>query len=380
MLIGSPFLRRILFSPRIRTTFRFFSSMTTPTATTSNDNPSNASNVNMVSTSNDKEIIRNPSLDWYIEFLGTSSAVATKQRNVSSLLLKMPGFCMMFDCGEGTLRQMLSSSYSTHDLDAIFITHLHSDHFFGLPGISTSLRGSAKRIPLYTPNGLSNFFVTSKILSSFIQHPISLRDFKSSSMLLFENEKITVKCSPIHHTTFTLGYVIEEKDIRGSFNCAFLKEKGILPGPIYRKFQKGLDHEMEDGSIIKFTDAMGPSRKGKKIVILGDTYDPSAIAPIAMDADILVHEATCSDETKSVAIERGHSTARMAGEFAKRIRAKKLILTHFSPRNFDLSNSSGGPPIQIKGLIKEAMQGMCTGREGDVVAASDFLKVLINKQ
>jgi len=317
--------------------------------------------------------VKNTSQDWIVEFLGTSSAAATKTRNVSSLVLKMPGFCIMFDCGEGTVRQMLSSTLSPHDIDAVFITHLHCDHFYGLPGLSTSLQGRSSRVPLFSPQGLSNFFVVPKILSSFIYRPISGCDFKNSPQLLFENEKITVKCIPIRHTVFTLGFVIEEKFIRGSFRCDYLKEKGIYPGPIYKKFENGQNHQLDDGSIILSKDVFNPGKMGRKIVILGDTYDPSAIESLAMDADILVHEATCSDDTKSIAIERGHSTARMAGQFGKKIRAKKLILNHFSPRNFNLSSPFKSP--QSKGLVEEAMDGMETTKEGIVIAANDFMRI-----
>lgn len=158
---------------------------------------------------------------------------------------------------------------------------------------------------------------------------------RDQSYFCFEHPLFTVRAAPIKHSVFCLGYVIQEKDRRGNILAEKLyRDFGIKPGPIFKEIVANAKISLPDGQTIKSSEYMTPTKPGRKIVILGDTCDPKGIAHLAMDADVLVHEATCSDNERNVAIEKGHSTAGMAGEFAKSIRAKNLILTHFSPRNF----------------------------------------------
>ena len=161
-------------------------------------------------------------------------------------------------------------------------------------------------------------------------------NYKDRSYTLFENDRFIVKAAAIRHTVFCLGYVIQEKPVRGSFRVDYLVQKyGLKPGKLYRELQNGQSVTLADGRVINPEEAMEPSRPGRKIVVLGDTCDPSSLAHIAQDADILVHEATCTNEEQTIALTYMHSTAGMAGAFARRINAKRLILTHFSPRNFN---------------------------------------------
>lgn len=181
----------------------------------------------------------------------------------------------------------------------------------------------------------NNFQRDAKRESEEIERKEIQFDTRERYYQIYENELLTVKAVPIKHSIFTLGYVIEEKPVRGRMLIEKIKEEhGISPGPQLRKFIEKEEFVTDSGKLVKTANYFGPAKKSRKIVILGDTFDPSNISSIAMNADILVHEATCSNEEKNIALEFGHSTAGMAGEFAKRISAKNLIITHFSPRNF----------------------------------------------
>lgn len=163
-------------------------------------------------------------------------------------------------------------------------------------------------------------------------------DTRERAFLCFDHPQFTVKAAPIKHSIYCMGYVIQEKESRGSMLAGKLKlDFGLEPGPIFSEIAANPTVVLPDGRIIISSEYMTKPRKGRKIVILGDTCDPRGIAELAMDADVLVHEATCSDSEKTVALEHFHSTAGMAGSFARAIRAKHLILTHFSPRNFNSS-------------------------------------------
>lgn len=163
-------------------------------------------------------------------------------------------------------------------------------------------------------------------------------DPRERSFFCFDHPLFTVKAAPIKHSIYCMGYVIQEKETRGRMLTSLLKQDFNLdPGPIFSEIAANPSVKLPDGRTIISSKYMTKPRKGRKIVILGDTCDPRGIAELAMDADVLVHEATCSDSEKTVALEHYHSTAGMAGAFARSIRAKNLILTHFSPRNFNNS-------------------------------------------
>lgn len=163
----------------------------------------------------------------------------------------------------------------------------------------------------------------------------------------------TVRAAPIRHSVFCLGYVIQEKEKRGTILAEKLKEDhGLEPGRIFQDIGSNETVTLPNGTVINCSDYVLPKRRGRKIVILGDTFDPRGIAELAMDADVLVHEATCTDSEKTIALQHSHSTAGMAGAFAKAIRAKHLILTHFSPRNFHSNEFEEAAHVQT--LVQQA--------------------------
>lgn len=180
-------------------------------------------------------------------------------------------------------------------------------------------------------------------------------DPTTNSYTLASNALFSVTAVPIKHTVFCLGYIIQEHLQRGSIDAEKLtKEFGIPPGPIYKELIAGNSITAPDGRVVEPEMVIGTPRRPRKIVILGDTCDPSALTEHAMDADVLVHEATCSNEDLTVALSRGHSTAGMAGDFAHKIRAKHLILNHFSPRGDHTNEYEESKAIRI--LVSQARE------------------------
>jgi len=267
---------------------------------------------------------------------------------------------------------MTSSSVRCGKIDACFITHLHGDHFYGLPGLGMRLlgiRSAGEKTRLFAPYGLRTFLGTSvtasrsfdvrEIIPSSSRRAAELAlnglniDPQTGAYRLVENEYFSVKAVPIKHSVFCLGYVIEEKPQRGHINAERLtREYNMPPGPIYRDILAGKTVSAPDGRVIDASLVVSQPRPSRKIVVLGDTCDPSNIAPHAMDADVLVHEATCTDEDLPLAISKGHSTAGMAGAFARGIRAKRLILNHFSPRGYMPNEYEESKSIRI--LVQQA--------------------------
>lgn len=269
------------------------------------------------------------------------------------------------------MRQMLRSQVNPLDVRAVFLTHLHGDHCYGIPGLGMAMLGLKDRESpyLFSPKGLDECF----------RGPMGLRGFRMRSVIrpasdrnnyhdptaiyfdhvnkcynLYEDERFTIKATVIKHSVFCLGYVIEEKPIRGNFNLDKVRAAGLQPGPILGELEEKGKITLPDGREITTESLTDPPRRARKVVILGDTCDPSTITKIAMDADVVVHEATCSDEERTVALSHMHSTAGMAGAFAKRINARNLIITHFSPRNFH--GNEYDECVHVRTLVEQARQ------------------------
>jgi ribonuclease Z len=301
-----------------------------------------------------------------IIFLGTSSARPTLYRNVSSLLLQLPGENWLFDCGEGTQQQMLKLGYGPSlRIRRIFITHLHGDHVYGLPGMLCGIAASqsdAECPPppteIYGPSGLRQWIHSTLRTTSATLHRIHVHEINktpketessecdangqfnfycnsSSICTLINNSTYIVQCGLLQHSVPSWGYVISEKEKQGNIDAKKLTEMGVPPGPFYKKLIGGdLNDivELPNNMKIRRGDVVSPPKKGRKIVILGDTCNSDNLVPIAQNADVLVHEATLPGSMEELAATYHHSTARMAAKFAEKIKARVLILTHFSPR------------------------------------------------
>lgn len=274
-------------------------------------------------------------MQLYIYFLGTGGSWPTVQRNVSAVAIKRGGEIILFDCGEGTQRQLQKSKISYMQIKKIFITHYHGDHFLGLPGLIQTFQLNDREEPLhvYGPKGIG------KIVSDIIHlgyfkpsYDIFAYEMKPGDEIKFEGYKI--KCIDVCHNVPTLAYCLEE-DIRpGRFNKKKALELGIPEGPLFRKLQNGESVNM-NGKIVTPEMVLGPPRPGRKITISGDTMPCEKLVKFAKGSDVLIHDATFDSSLEERAIEYGHSTARQAAEIAKRAEVEKLILTHISPRYKD---------------------------------------------
>lgn len=266
-----------------------------------------------------------------IIFLGTSSAVPTLERNHPSIALRAFAEVMLFDCGEGTQRQLIEAKISPMKITKIFISHFHGDHILGLGGLIQSLgfRGREKDLDIYGPRGLRKII---NALSNFgyfqINYNLNIHEIDDGTII--ETEDYIVECAKVEHNIPSYAYSIREKK-----KPLFLREKaeelGIPPGPLYGKLHKGEEVEFE-GRIIKPEQVLGEAKKGKKISYSGDTRPCEAMILLARDSDILIHESTYESADYQRAVDNAHSTSVEAAEIAKAAEVKELILTHISTR------------------------------------------------
>lgn len=269
-----------------------------------------------------------------ITFLGTSSALPNKNRNHPAIALKSFGEIILLDCGEGTQRQMSIAGLSPMKVNHIFISHLHGDHFLGLPGLiqSMAFRGRTEPLHIFGP------WRTAKLVDhienlGYYSINFSIHTHEVSSGLIIDKPEYKVYCSMAEHSVPNLAYLIEEKR-----SPKFLKDKalelGLKPGPDFGKLQSGVSVEL-DGEIIHPEQVLGKERKGRRIAYSGDTKPCANVLSLSEDADVLIHESTFDELLKDRAVETGHSTAGEAARIAKEARVKKLILTHISTRYQD---------------------------------------------
>jgi len=275
-----------------------------------------------------------------ITFLGTSSGVPTLTRNVSSLALKLSqkAEVWLFDCGEGTQHQLIKSTIKSSQIRKIFITHMHGDHIYGLPGLlaTLGLSGNSKGIDIYGPSNLKNF-IYSALKNSYckISFPLKFFEVENSAQTntnLFEDELMEVKCASLKHRLPAFGYRVNEKDKPGQFNLEKAKKLNIPEGPIYGRLHSGQRVKLEDGRILNGSDFCGEPRKGESFVYCTDTIFSKRAVELSKNVDLLVHESTFSDKDEEMAFEKLHSTTIMAAKTALLSNAKKLVLTHISPR------------------------------------------------
>jgi ribonuclease Z len=270
-----------------------------------------------------------------LTFLGTCAGTPSLQRNVSAIALTLSrrGNYWLFDCGEATQHQFMRSALKPGKLEKIFITHLHGDHIFGLPGLLTSrsMGGISEPLTLYGPAGLKTFVETTLSLSgSFVTYPLEIIEIEAGEV--FDDGKISVTAYPLNHVLPCFGYRIEEHDKPGFLDAARLKAENVPRGPWFQQLKQGAVITLEDGRVINGSDYLGPATPGKKLAIFGDTAPTETALALAADVDVMVHEATLEAAMEEKANGRGHSTTVQAASVAKAARAKRLIATHFSSR------------------------------------------------
>ncbi|XP_057899418.1 zinc phosphodiesterase ELAC protein 1 [Melospiza georgiana] len=351
-----------------------------------------------------------------VTFLGTGAAFPSPARGASALVLRRAGQCWLFDCGEGTQTQLMRSHLRAAKITKIFITHLHGDHMFGLPGLLCTLtlqrspEASAAPIDIYGPLGLRSFLWRSLELSH--SQPVlpcrvhelvptqdqcpagEFRDFsgldrgaalaqappgtvlhldaETDSYLLLEDEELSVRAFRLFHRVPSFGFVVEEKPRPGKLKVHLLQELGVPPGALYGELKRGRAVELSGGVTVRPRDVLSPPVPGRKVCVLGDCAGP--VGPGARrlcgHADLLVHEATLGDGQQDAARQRGHSTPGLAARFALECRARRLVLTHFSQRY----QRRGDGRSDIDTLRREAEAAM-GGQE--VTLAEDFMTIEI---
>ncbi|WP_380183078.1 ribonuclease Z [Kalamiella sp. sgz302252] len=269
-------------------------------------------------------------------FLGTGAGTPSRQRNVTSIALNLQGVrsgSWLFDCGEGTQHQIMRSATKPGKLEKIFITHLHGDHIFGLPGLLTSrsMNGISEGITLYGPPGIKAFVETSLSLSgSWLTFPLEIVEIGAGEV--FRDEHFRVIAYPLTHPVECYGFRIEEHDRPGTLDAERLLADGIKPGRLFQQLKQGKTVTMEDGRVVDGSRYLGPSKKGLTLAIFGDTAPGPAAKELAAGADVVVHEATLEAAMEEKANSRGHSSTVQAATMAKEAQAKRLIITHLSSR------------------------------------------------
>jgi ribonuclease Z len=311
-------------------------------------------------------------LGLQVTFLGTSSGVPTRARNVSAVALRLPqrAELWLFDCGEGTQHQFLRSELRVSQLRRVFVTHMHGDHVLGLPGLlaSLGLAGSCPAIDLYGPDPLRDYLEgVLRTTSTRINYPLRthrVRQAAASGDLVLDDGELTVRCAPLIHRVPAYAYRVDQKPRPGRFDVKQAQALGIPPGPIYAELKRGQTVTLDDGRIIRGDRLCGPPRPGASLVYCTDTVFCEAAVELAAGADLLIHESTFSHAEAEMAIARDHSTSTMAAQTALAAGVKRLVLTHLSPRYV------AGNPVTPDDLLDEARAIF-----PDTLLARDFLSL-----
>src|SRR5438876_1562003 len=273
-------------------------------------------------------------MDLDIVFLGTSASVPTAQRAPTALVVRRGGDRLLFDCGEGTQRQLLRSSVGFVALREVFVSHFHADHYLGLPGMlkTFALRGRDMPLTVYGPPGLSDLFASLRRVFGKLTYPLDLVELEPGDVL--EREEYNLATFPVAHGVQALGYALVEHPRPGRFDVESADALGVPPGPERGMLQAGESIELSDGSTITPDEVLGAPRPGRRIVLAGDTAPWPTVREAARGAEVLVHEATFLDEERDRARQTSHSTALEAAELAREAEVALLALTHLSNRYF----------------------------------------------
>jgi ribonuclease Z len=269
-------------------------------------------------------------MDLDVLFIGTAGSAPSARRGLPATLVRRGGDRLLFDCGEGTQRQLLRS-IGLLDLEEVFITHFHADHFLGLPGMlkTFSLRGRETPLSVYGPPGLRELFAALAPVVGRTSYDLRLVELEPGQELL--RDGYLVATFQVEHRVRAYGYALVEGERPGRFDEARARELGVAPGPDYGRLHGGEPVPGSEGEV-RPEQVVGPPRRGRKIVITGDSTPSDMTRAVAHRADLLVHEASFSVDALDRARETGHSTARGAAELAAAAEVELLALTHVTPR------------------------------------------------
>jgi ribonuclease Z len=273
-------------------------------------------------------------VDLDLVFLGTSGSMPTAQRAPTAILVRRGGERLLFDCAEGTQRQLLRSNVGLVELREIFLTHYHADHYLGLPGMlkTFALRGRETPITIYGPPGLGELFGALRRIFGKLTYPYELVEVAPGDAL--ERGDYRLEAFPVDHGVSAIGYALVEEPRPGRFDVEAADALGVPEGPLRGALQRGEAVTLDDGTVVEPSRVLGGARAGRKLVLSTDTAPAQSVADAARGADVLVHEATFAEEERERALETLHSTAAQAAEIGRSAEVGLLALTHLSNRYF----------------------------------------------
>lgn len=269
----------------------------------------------------------------FVTFLGTGGAVPTTRRNTSAIFCRREGDRFLFDCGEGTQRQMMRFG-TGFAVSQIFVTHLHGDHILGLPGLIQTMDFNDREAPLaiHVPTGKQNAIW--ELLDAADSRPSFPLDIEGvgDGDLVFDGEGYEIRAFGTDHDTRSVGYALVEDDRKGRFDRERAEELGVPVGPMFQKLHAGEAVELDDGTVVEPEQVVGAPRPGRTLVYTGDTRPSDRTVDAARSADLLIHDGTFASDNEARAARTAHSTAREAAEIANKAGAKRLALVHISSR------------------------------------------------
>jgi ribonuclease Z len=274
-------------------------------------------------------------MDLDVVFLGTSASMPTAQRAPAALLVRRGGERLLFDCAEGTQRQLQRSSVGLPELEEVFLTHFHADHFLGLPGMlkTFALRGRDETgLTVYGPRGLRELFARLRPFVGRLPYPLTLVELEPGEAIARGDYRI--EAFAVDHGGVGLGYALVEDERPGRFDVAAADALGVPNGPERGLLQHGEPVTLDGGRVVRPEDVLGAARPGRKLAYTGDTAPSPHVVQAAHLADLLVHEATFSADEAERARETLHATAAEAAEVARLADVRLLALTHVSTRYF----------------------------------------------
>jgi len=271
-------------------------------------------------------------VDLQLVFLGTGGATPTVERGSPGLLLIRGGERLLFDCGEGTQRQLMRSA-GLAKIGVIALTHMHGDHYLGLPGLlkTYSLLGRVEPLLLLGPTGLYETMRDAERLIGKPRFPFVVEEVQAGATV--ELAGCLLRTAPTRHGVPGLAWSLEEEERPGSFHPERAVALGVLPGPDFGRLQRGESVRGPGGHEVRSEEVMDVPRKGRKIVVTGDTRPAEAVTELAKGAEVLIHDATFGSSEAERAVETGHSTAREAAQVARDAGVSTLVLTHVSSRH-----------------------------------------------
>jgi ribonuclease Z len=322
-----------------------------------------------------------------MQFLGTSSGTPTKSRNVSALALRSPGsgHWVLVDCGEGTQHRILHTNLSLMTLRAIFITHLHGDHCYGLPGLlaSAGMLNRSETLFIVGPPPIEAFvrcvMQTTQLALPYPVQFVGLEEVARADLL----PDLRVHVTALSHRVPSFAYSFTERAVENKLDAAKLKREGVEPGPLWGQLQQGSEVTAPDGRVLRPADYLVAPRKARKIIVGGDNDTPALLRAEATGADVLVHEATYTDDVlEKVGPGPQHSSARMVAQFASEANIGNLVLTHFSPRYQEgkgersLSEIESEARAHYKGklFLANDLERFVLGRDGNLAQSTSAQK------